>query len=369
MEDWKFDKSVKPNIYSVGMNMIETRHFKKIDVEDTLTDNVDKDTRKAGIIQKLMRNEARKLLQLNSSYKDIVDRLEQKANELCNSEKDCGLAFPININVNNVIAHDGPLLQDSRTLSDGDVVKISLGIHLNGNIVDASFTHVVSIDESKNIYNDLLEASRDSLYSAISICGPDARLIEISEVISEVINSYELPVDTDFETLKISPVKGVGGYNILPYRMNGTKFILCEPDTELQGDSKMEEGEVYAISTISTTGKGDFKQDTDLDKCYKFMINPSVKNKRFVKKNCVYKQVAHRNDLPFSLSWCDTFIKHKKSSDVKKFRKDLLCGIRMQDILAFAPLRDEADSKVAEFCHTVRIRDSAVEIYSKGDDY
>jgi methionine aminopeptidase len=45
-----------------------------------------------------------------------------------------GLAFPTCISINNTVSHFSPLPSDKDvpTLKDGDVVKVMLGVHIDG---------------------------------------------------------------------------------------------------------------------------------------------------------------------------------------------------------------------------------------------
>jgi methionine aminopeptidase len=43
-----------------------------------------------------------------------------------------GLAFPTTISVNEVCAYNSPLPEDSTTLKEGDLVKVELGVHIDG---------------------------------------------------------------------------------------------------------------------------------------------------------------------------------------------------------------------------------------------
>lgn len=55
-----------------------------------------------------------------------------------------GVAFPTCVSVNHVICHFSPLKSDPDViLSDGDVVKVDLGAHLDGFIAVAAHTIVV----------------------------------------------------------------------------------------------------------------------------------------------------------------------------------------------------------------------------------
>jgi methionyl aminopeptidase len=191
--------------------------------------------------------------------------------------------------------------------------------------------------------------------------GPDARLFELSELASEIISSYELPTDSHIKNKQIVPVEGLGGHDILPYRIHGDKLILSVPNKDAQEGMKMVEGEIYAIETYASTGAGVLSQSESAYECSHFMLNPDTKSKRFFKKSDAYKGIKYRNGLPFTLQWCDK----SHSKFVRDFKQAIISG----DIFAYPPLQDEPHAKISQYEHTIRVRDGGVTIYSKGDDY
>lgn len=364
--DWKFDYRRGKVTYRTDLDTAEEKYFRYGDDD---VDERDKDFKKAALIHKITRDTIRPKLVDGASIKEIVTETEDLVLKLFRHNRDeyfsspstDGLAFPVGVSVNNVVAHDSALLEDRRTLEMGDIVKFDFGTHVNGHIIDAAFTHVVDEKEEDSLYYNLLEASRDATYSAIAASGPDARLLELSELIEDVITSYELPIDSQTDSLDIIPITGLGGHNILPYNIHGGKLIFSTPDEEYQEGMKMEEGEIFAIETFATTGYGNMTQPDDVNMCSHFMVNHDKNNKKFIKKSEAYEAVKNRNGLPFTLSWCDM--------SGKKFNRDFKRAIAAQDIIAYPPLYDVDNSRVAQFEHTIRIKDNGVVIYSKGDDY
>lgn len=381
MDQWKFGKDRTQNVFfNCDPNSIEEKKFNPLNREEIVKefkvgedeypgDERDKNFRKAAMVHKIVRSEARKKLIPGAKIKDLVEFTENRVLTLLGhkretyfqNESTSGLAFPVGVSINNVAAHDSALLKDNRVLQEGDIIKFDFGVHVNGCIIDSAFTHIVGADED-DPYQELLNASKDATYSAIAMSGPDARILELSEIIEEVITSYQVPLDSDFDDLDIVAVKGLGGHDILPYQVHGEKLILSCPDEEIQEGMKMEEGEIYAIETYASTGDGTLEQEKDIDMCSHYMINPDCKSKRFFKKNEAAKSVKHRKGLPFTLSWCDR--------SHKKYARDLGQALKLQDIRAYPILRDtDPDACVSQFEHTIHIRDSCVEIYSLGNDY
>ena len=59
-----------------------------------------------------------------------------------------GVAFPTCISVNEYVCHYSPLESESRTLQEGDIIKIDLGVHIDGYIAVAAHTMVVTAEDS-----------------------------------------------------------------------------------------------------------------------------------------------------------------------------------------------------------------------------
>ncbi|CDJ43469.1 methionine aminopeptidase [Eimeria tenella] len=87
-------------------------------------------------------------------------------------------------------------------------------------------------------------------------------------LIEETISSFEFINEN--QTLKIKPVKNLTGHSIAPYRIHAGKSvpIVKAPAHSVSFLNIMEEGEVYAIETFASTGKGFVSEEGD---CSHFM--------------------------------------------------------------------------------------------------
>jgi methionyl aminopeptidase len=386
-----FDNGVFEQLDTSIVKTYDNINNETTDTINKLTDSDLEDFRRAAIIHKIARKKALTMLYTGAKLADLVDSVEDIILKLCRQDSKtyflkgspqnnmCGLAFPVGVNINNIVAHDSKLVFqngkiDQRTFFNGDLVKVDIGVHVNGRIIDSAFSHIITnksgVHDTNNIYNSVLEASRDSVFTAIKMAGPDQRLDEMSETIDEIIRSYE--VDMAGESIPIKPVKGIGGHNIKQYQIHGGKLILSEPDYEIQGDLKMEEDEIYAIETYATTGMGIMTQNTELNSCTHFMeankedVNNNKKitkrDKKVFQRTDFYRWLQTRQGLPFSSAWIDT-------KAIPKGEKTFKMCINSQQVLAYPPLFDENNSVVAQFEHTIHINDGSVEIFSLGEDY
>lgn len=398
---WRFQMNPAQNIFRTDeLDDVDHGVFVQYDGQRTvenekgyLSEDDLNDFRRAAIVHKVVRNEARKHLYPGGRLSTLVDVVESMTLRLTKQDpqtyyvkgstrnNDGGIAFPVGVNINNIVAHDSKTtaIKDDRTFVLGDVVKVDIGVHINGRIIDSAFTHIVSnsagISDPDSYYNTVLEASRDSVFSTIKMAGPDQSLYELSENIEEIIESYE--IDLAGNTIPIRAVEGIGGHNILKHQIHGGKLILCVPDEELQGDLRMEEDEVYAIETYASTGIGHITQNDTMAQCTHFMEmdHESIENNKNITKNFkkqfrrlpFYKWLQTRNGLPFSSSW----LQDKNVDKIPKMSKAFKMGIETGQMVAYPPLNDEPNSVVAQFEHTIHLgrNDGVVEIFSLGNDY
>lgn len=363
-DGWKFDLCKKA-IYEYDNDRTSTyfREYTDTNKEDKNTmDNIFEQEkldnyRKAGLIHKLTRNVLRNKAKAGTSFTELVNEAEKCVKKFIKPEDNGGFAFPLGISINEVFAHDSAVPSDTRFLQKNDVVKIDLGIQINGCIIDSAFTMIVDGDDDFcEKYDPLIASTADATYTAIKMSGPDMELYELSEYIKEVIESYSLDDGT-----KITPVLGLGGHNILPYKVHGKKLILSRPHTSQKGQ-RMEEGEFYAIETFASTGDGQCAIK-NLCNCSHFMLNEEEKYIKKIEstKNAVVNWANNvHNTLPFTQSWC---------TEIKNSKQLLDSAIKEKIVIAYPPLTDKSGTYTSQLEHTIHIGKNSLEIFTLGNDY
>ena len=173
--------------------------------------------------------------------------------------KEAGLAFPIGVSGDSIVAHYTPIkmsifdkthlpyyLNPDSRIHMFSILKIDYGIQIDGHIIDKAFSININGGDLENIIIDASKCAVDKIKKEI---GVDARLNELADSAREIIQSYEY---CD-KPLKI--VENVYSHNILPWKIHGDKFI--KPDYYEYGDNfKVEAGEQYAIEFYTTNGIG-----------------------------------------------------------------------------------------------------------------
>jgi methionyl aminopeptidase len=90
------------------------------------------------------------------------------------------------VSVNEELLHGIP--NAKKIIKSGDIVKIDLGVFLNGFHTDAARTYAVG--EVKKEYADLIERTRESFFKGIAFADPDHRLGDVCHAIGEHIESF-----------------------------------------------------------------------------------------------------------------------------------------------------------------------------------
>ncbi len=83
---------------------------------------------------------------------------------------------------------------------------------------------------------------------------------DIGAAIQEVMESYE--VEIGGKTFPVKVLRGISGHDIKRYHIHGDKQV---PFHKSDSRDKMEEGEVFAIETFGTTGKGRVRDEVSVD--------------------------------------------------------------------------------------------------------
>ncbi|KAM8910474.1 methionine aminopeptidase 2 [Spinachia spinachia] len=322
-------------------------------VLDKANEEVWNDFRQAAEAHRQVRQHVRGFMKPGMTMIEICERLEDCSRKLIKEDRlNAGLAFPTGCSLNHCAAHYTPNAGDTTVLQYDDVCKIDFGTHINGRIIDCAFT--VTFNPR---YDKLLEAVRDATNTGIKSAGIDVRLCDVGEAIQEVMESYE--VELDGKTYQVKPIRNLNGHSIGQYRIHAGKTVPIVKGGEA---TKMEEGEVYAIETFGSTGKGMVHDDME---CSHYMKNFDVGHVpiRLPRAKHLLNVVnEHFGTLAFCRRWLDRLGETKYLMALKN-----LCDLGIVD--PYPPLCDTKGCYTAQFEHTILLRPTCKEVVSRGDDY
>jgi methionyl aminopeptidase len=354
--NYRFNKS--DNLVNYNMNNINLSYSERI-----------KDLRNAGNCHKEVRQQLYKYIKPGKKIFDICNSIEKSIeNHFKQNNYPPPHGFPVGFSINNCIAHDTARVDDQRILTEDDIVKIDFGTHVNGNIIDSAFTYSYNTK-----YENLITSTKDATWSAIKMIGPDTYVNDISKVIKEIIESYEIEIDS--KIYNIIPVKNLGGHNIKPYVIHGGTLILCEPNNNnLIKAMRIKENECYAIETFAFIDIDNTKYNninceqfnTLNDENNLFSINTNTSNYK-LKLDISIKMLQYIKHTYSTLPFCSRWLYHKFGVRYKIGISEL---VKNNVINVYPPLTiKNVNCYSSQLEHTIFVHEYGKEIVSFGNDY
>uniref|UniRef100_A0A7S1TAM9 Methionine aminopeptidase 2 n=1 Tax=Compsopogon caeruleus TaxID=31354 RepID=A0A7S1TAM9_9RHOD len=284
---------------------------------------------------------------------DMCEKLEDATRYLIEERGfEAGIGFPTGCSLNHVAAHYTPNKGDNTVLDYNDVMKIDFGTHINGRIIDCAFT--VAFNPT---FDPLKEAVKAATNEGIRVAGIDARLGEVGAAIQEVMESHEIEIDG--KTYPVKSIKNLHGHTIAPYKIHAGKSV---PIVKTGEQTKMEEGEFYAIETFGSTGKGHVHEDME---CSHYSKDPDVSRSslRMPRAKSLLAAIdRHFGTLPFCRRYLDRVGEEKYLLGLKNL-------VDLGIVESYPPLCDIRGSYTAQYEHTILLRPTCKEVLSRGDDF
>ena len=230
----------------------EKRHL------DRMRDDFLNEYRQGAEIHRQVRQHAQNSIKPGQTLTEIAENIEDGVRALTGhpglEEGDNikgGMGFPTGLSINHCAAHYTPNAGNKVVLQEKDVMKVDIGVHINGRIVDSAWT--VTFDP---VYDNLLAAVKDATNTGVREAGIDVRVCDIGAAIQEAMESYEVVING--QTIPVKPIRNLNGHDIAQYSVHGGKSV---PIVKGGDQTKMEEGEVFAIETFGSTGRGYVQDD------------------------------------------------------------------------------------------------------------
>lgn len=188
---------------------------------------------RAGKIASQVREEARRKYHVGSTLFEICETVEAKIRALGAQP-----AFPVNASLNEIAAHYTAEPNDMTTVKEGDILKIDIGVHVDGYIADTAVT--VCYDAK---FESLTKAAEAALAEAVRMARANTKASDIGKAIENVISK-----------LGFRPIQNLSGHSLQQYTIHAGKSI---PNIWTIGSSfALQANEAYAIEPFATTKDG-----------------------------------------------------------------------------------------------------------------
>lgn len=281
----------------------------------------------AGRILSQVRGEARGRIKVGASMLEVAEFVENRAVELGAD----GSAFPCNLSRNEEAAHATPCANDEILFGE-DVVKLDLGVHVDGYIADSAIT----VDLTGE-YTDLVKASEAALYAAIDTVKNGVNTAEIGAVIEDTITS-----------LGFKPIGNLTGHGIGRYVPHAPPSV---PNRRVGSGSVLRTGDIIAIEPFATDGVGKVVDGT-LTEIFQVVRSKPV---RLPAARKLLKELEPYRTLPFAKRWFKT----------EKLDFALLQLEKAGIVHSYPVLKEAGSGMVSQAEHTLIVTDDGCEITTK----
>ena len=184
--------------------------------------------RLSGRILRETREEMRSFVRENIPMIEICEKAEALIRE-----KGGKTAFPCNVSVNEVTAHYTSPPNDERRIPEKAVVKVDLGVHVDGYVTDTAFTACFNTE-----YDSMTAAAEHALNTAIDNIRPKMTTTKIGSII-----------ENDIKNHGFKPIANLTGHSVGRYLIHAGTSI---PNVAQFSLKKIKTGEVYAIEPFVT---------------------------------------------------------------------------------------------------------------------
>jgi len=158
-----------------------------------------------------------------------------------------GVAFPTCISKNSLAGHFSPLTPSpDATLQNGDLIKIDLGVQIDGFASLVATTFQVGGGPIEGAKANAMAAAWTGAECAIRMMKPGTSNEQITEMFQKVADSFGCQC-----------LEGVLSHELRQFVIDGENTILAKPSPERQVEKfELQPNKVYAIDVVMSTGEG-----------------------------------------------------------------------------------------------------------------
>ncbi|MBL7170101.1 MAG: type II methionyl aminopeptidase [Candidatus Aenigmarchaeota archaeon] len=283
--------------------------------------------KKAGNIHKEVREFAVKEVKEGVNVLELAEKIEKMI-----KDKGGWIAFPVNLSINDIAAHYTPDIGDTLTFQEGDLVKVDIGVQIDGYIADAATS--VSIGGQDQ---ELIKAAEDAVNQFIKEIRPGKTVGEMSSLVEEVVLSHG-----------VNPIRNLAGHSVEQYVEHAGLSI---PNGKVPSNVEIPENAVLGMEVFTTTGEGWVKESSPT---LIYMFNQLRPVRLRESRKIVEKIGEEYKTLPFARRWLkDVTTPLRLHLALKELENnDVIRG--------YPPLREKSHAKVAQHEETIIVQDKPI---------
>jgi len=236
--------------------------------------------RLSGQILRETREEMRRFIRENMPILQVCEKAEALIRQ-----KGGKPAFPCNVSINEVAAHYTSPPKDTSTIPEKSLVKVDIGVHVDGYVTDTAFTACFNPE-----YKSMVETAEAALEVAIETIRADVSIGKISAAVESVIKNRGF-----------KPISNLTGHSVGRYLIHAGTSI---PNVSQVTLTKIKSGEVYAIEPFVTLPEALGVVEDEPQKTIFRLIKPKAAKSVAAKQLSKFIEENFRT-LPFTERWLE----------------------------------------------------------------
>ena len=272
-----------------------------------------------------------------------------------------GLAFPTCISINEVCGNysapaeitDDP--HEKKTLTEGDVAKIDLGVQIHGFAAVAAHTVVVSSKPDEKVTGakaDVVLAAYNSLQAAL-------RMMKVK---SATNNDVTKAIESICKDYGVNPIEGVLSHRMKRDIIDGMECIINKSTFEQKVDDRQfEHGDVFGLDIIVSTGEGKPKETGIKTNVYKRALETTYKLRTDSGRRLLSVVENNFYSFPFTFNVFDKEENIKLKTSISNLKTTMKLGLnectKYELLQGYPVLTEKNGDIVAQFKYTIAVRE------------
>ena len=272
-----------------------------------------------------------------------------------------GLAFPTCISINEVCGNysapaeitDDP--HEKKSLSEGDVAKIDLGVQIHGFAAVAAHTVVVSSKPDEKVTGakaEVILAAYNSLQAAL-------RMMKVK---SSTNNEVTKAIESICKDYGVNPIEGVLSHRMKRDIIDGMECIINKSTFEQKVDDRQfEHGDVFGLDIIVSTGEGKPKETGIKTNVYKRALETTYKLRTDSGRRLLSVVENNFYSFPFTFNVFDKEENIKLKTSISNLKTTMKLGLnectKYELLHGYPVLTEKNGDIVAQFKYTIAVRE------------
>jgi curved DNA binding protein len=267
---------------------------------------------------------------------------EGLAQVFSNASIEKGIAAPTSVSVNNICGYYSPLPEESGTLNDGDLVKIELGVHIDGYIAAIGSSLVVGATSQAPVTGpkaDVILAAHTAIQTALRLIRPGNSNYLLTDSYNKIAADYGCNM-----------LEGVLSHEIKQHVIDGNKAIICK-ETFDQHVEEFDFGvnQAYILDVLVSTGEGKPRETEFRTTVFQRALDVTYNLKLKASRTFLAEVTRRFPTLLFSLNNFD---------DQRNARLGVAECLKHNILYSFPVLAERPNDYVAQFKVTVFVQET-----------